>query len=434
MRVEDVSENNVKSLKDFELLNLRERANQMYRSADDWGKALRKRMVSVSRPIERDRLLESYYLIAKEVRERNLDVKPSQLDRKLFRRKVRGIDVAELPVVAVRESVVSLGGNFVTDPKSARGVDVYLDADELDDNFTFELEKRLAEMIMDQANKPVIIHRDADGLVPPVMPVYDLLLVPRNTTAEQTDIDDLRKRLESRLSRPSKDYDDGEGAIEPNPVDSGPVLEYISKPYPREHAARQLDPRQFDEFRRENNKFGPGIHAIWGIKGGKTKLQSIRFSASRFTVEQAKKWLKDHNYKTSVEPATGVKKTEADESSFIKNEEHRIVGGLVYTVGEVDAQGDFVDSSEELFKAMVSWMRSGHPMKFMHDGEGVDTPLIECFQAECETLKGGQVVPAGAWYISNYIPEEADGLWRAIKAGEIRGYSMGGSAKVEEIE
>jgi len=41
-------------------------------------------------------------------------------------------------------------------------------------------------------------------------------------------------------------------------------------PYPNEHAARLIDPDKFDadSFRRENDKFGAGIHAIFGkLKG-----------------------------------------------------------------------------------------------------------------------------------------------------------------------
>ena len=36
-------------------------------------------------------------------------------------------------------------------------------------------------------------------------------------------------------------------------------------PYPREHAARLQDPDKYVRFRRENDAFGPGIDAVWGI-------------------------------------------------------------------------------------------------------------------------------------------------------------------------
>ena len=67
-------------------------------------------------------------------------------------------------------------------------------------------------------------------------------------------------------------------------------------PYPNEHAARLNDPGKYDKIRRENGKFGAGIDAIWGVtEEGKAELQAIRFSKSKFTPEQAKAWLKEHD-------------------------------------------------------------------------------------------------------------------------------------------
>lgn len=79
-------------------------------------------------------------------------------------------------------------------------------------------------------------------------------------------------------------------------------------PFPREHSARLKSPDQFKRFRRQNDKFASGIDAIWGIKikDGKevVELQAIRFDKEKFTVGQARKWLKDNNIKfISFEPA-----------------------------------------------------------------------------------------------------------------------------------
>ena len=81
------------------------------------------------------------------------------------------------------------------------------------------------------------------------------------------------------------------------------------KPYLNEHACRLHDPKKYDRIRRENNKFGEGIHAIWGIKEGEpVELQAIRFDKDKFTVEEAKKWCSDHKYKCILfEPATNEK-------------------------------------------------------------------------------------------------------------------------------
>lgn len=70
-------------------------------------------------------------------------------------------------------------------------------------------------------------------------------------------------------------------------------------PYPNEHAARLHSLEKYMRFRRENNAFGSGIDVIWGISEGKpTEIQAIRFDKKKFTVSEAKTWLKDHDYKT----------------------------------------------------------------------------------------------------------------------------------------
>jgi hypothetical protein len=58
--------------------------------------------------------------------------------------------------------------------------------------------------------------------------------------------------------------------------------------------------------KRVNDKFGKGIHPVFGFfKRGGSRVQSIRFDASRFTVTQAKKWLRGHDFKSiKFEPAT----------------------------------------------------------------------------------------------------------------------------------
>jgi len=86
-------------------------------------------------------------------------------------------------------------------------------------------------------------------------------------------------------------------------------------PYPTEHSARLKDPSHYERFRRENDKFGPGIHAVWGITAdGKAELQAIRFDAAKFSVAEAKAWLNEHGHKPILfEPAS--EKAEGREAS-----------------------------------------------------------------------------------------------------------------------
>jgi hypothetical protein len=86
-------------------------------------------------------------------------------------------------------------------------------------------------------------------------------------------------------------------------------------PYPMEHAVRVESPRKFMRFRRQNDKFGPGVSAIWGVRPGRgdggVDLQALRFSAKKFTPAKVRMWIDKHGGRglgLKVEPATGVYK------------------------------------------------------------------------------------------------------------------------------
>ena len=81
-------------------------------------------------------------------------------------------------------------------------------------------------------------------------------------------------------------------------------------PLPNEHSARVRDPGDFDQdsFRRKN--ITAGVDIIAGHLKGETTMttQTYRLKADKFTVKEAKQWLKDNNVDyISFEAATGSK-------------------------------------------------------------------------------------------------------------------------------
>jgi len=80
-------------------------------------------------------------------------------------------------------------------------------------------------------------------------------------------------------------------------------------PYPNFHSARIKSPGLFARVRVFNTS-KEGIMFYGGPLKGKTTttLQSIRFPKSKFTIKQAKKWLKDHKQSyIRFEPASEKK-------------------------------------------------------------------------------------------------------------------------------
>lgn len=83
-------------------------------------------------------------------------------------------------------------------------------------------------------------------------------------------------------------------------------------PYTSSHAARVEDPANFEKNSFRRKTIAPGISIIVGKKKGSDSMvtQSYRFDKSKFTPEQAKKWLKDHNIKSGFEKAGDMKENE----------------------------------------------------------------------------------------------------------------------------
>jgi hypothetical protein len=100
-------------------------------------------------------------------------------------------------------------------------------------------------------------------------------------------------------------------------------------PFLNQISARQTEPQKYKKFRRENNKFGNGIDAIWGIlDDGKVELQSIRFDAKLFSEDKAKKWLKEHDMKTDIESAKEDEKMSEISIEEIYNDEYEDITGI----------------------------------------------------------------------------------------------------------
>lgn len=110
----------------------------------------------------------------------------------------------------------------------------------------------------------------------------------------------------------------------------------------------------------------------------------------------------------------------------------QIVGGIVYEPNVVDTQGDYTDK-ESIQKALYGFMEKYYNdskrIKVMHQGTPHSFPILECFQAEEDTKKGGQIIKAGGWWLMIKVTN-AD-IWKGIVDGRFTGFSMGGVASGE---
>lgn len=202
-------------------------------------------------------------------------------------------------------------------------------------------------------------------------------------------------------------------------------------PYQNEHAARLVEPDRFDpdSFRRENDKFGEGIHAIFGkLKGEDTMtLQAIRFDAGKFTADEARKWLEEHDYQPlDFEEAAGEEKAEkaASLSYFIPltkaDESRREIWGVA-AVEQPDQSGEIMDYekskphfwewSKRVEKA--SGGKSRGNVRDSHTTKAVGKVIKLIFDDAAKAVRVGVKV----------LDSEA---WQKVTEGVFTGFSIGG--------
>jgi len=215
----------------------------------------------------------------------------------------------------------------------------------------------------------------------------------------------------------------------------------ISKPYPSEHSARLQDPDMPHIRVRRTRGSGKGtvqgvkvpetISIIWYItqKDGEEipVAQALRFPVKDWTEAEAKAWLKSNeiDYK-SFEPAEEEKGVEKQLTIVSKSGDERICCGIVYEPGVPDSQDDQA-TAEEIKKACYYYMENSlNHFKMNHKGNPVKVSLLENYLAPNDLSIEGRAITKGTWLMTVRINDEE--IWKAIKEGELTGYSMAGFA------
>jgi hypothetical protein len=218
--------------------------------------------------------------------------------------------------------------------------------------------------------------------------------------------------------------------------------EYVQKPYPNEHAARQKDPAGYLTFRRGPLPGAPeGLSAIFGIRpDGRSEIQALRFDRKRFSVAAAKDWLRQHGYKIGdFEEATGgkvsPKKLPIALNLPIKklDEEQRLAFGWLYVnkradgTPVVDHSGETI-SLEELEKAGYRFALESRKAKAMHTGPEIGR-LAEILVSTPEK-RAAMGIPEGTIPDGIWIGVKVDDpeTWEGVKSGRYKMFSLGGKA------
>ena len=163
-----------------------------------------------------------------------------------------------------------------------------------------------------------------------------------------------------------------------------------------------------------------GIKALYSFN--RKKILKYYLPEETFDMEKAKEWYEDFK-------ETKVYAEEPAKKFFKKNEEKRIVYGVVYAPFEVDLQGDMMD--EEAIEDMAH--------KFMEDYQNIDEmhsvenmgKVLESYIVKEDFEQNEVKITKGSWVLVTRANED---VWTRIKNGELIGYSIGYEGTREEIE
>lgn len=143
--------------------------------------------------------------------------------------------------------------------------------------------------------------------------------------------------------------------------------------------------------------------------------------------ETAEVRFKDLEPETNVMKALAIVKTD---------DEQRMVYGWASVITEkgkpvVDTQGDVIEP-DELVKATTQFMADARIAKAMHDGEQVGE-VLHSFPIVADLAKSlGISADREGWIVGVKVHD--DEVWKSVKDGTLRAFSIGGMSRREPIE
>lgn len=108
----------------------------------------------------------------------------------------------------------------------------------------------------------------------------------------------------------------------------------------------------------------------------------------------------------------------------------QLVYGVVYEPDVEDAHGDFMDA-ETIEKAAHGFMEEYQNIDKQHDFKTSAGKVVESYVAPSDMTVGDTAIAKGTWVL---VTKATDELWESIQNGEFTGYSLAGTAEVEEVK
>jgi len=113
-----------------------------------------------------------------------------------------------------------------------------------------------------------------------------------------------------------------------------------------------------------------------------------------------------------------------------KDDKEQLVYGVVYEPDMEDSHGDVMKATE-IEKSAHKFLKEYRNIDKQHDFESGVGEVVESYVTPTEMTVGGETITKGTWVL---VTKASNDIWEGIQKGEITGYSMAGTAEVEELE
>jgi len=112
-------------------------------------------------------------------------------------------------------------------------------------------------------------------------------------------------------------------------------------------------------------------------------------------------------------------------------EDEQLVTGVVLEPETIDGQGEII-SAEEIRKTCFKFMQDFATLGLMHSMFPSSLKILENYIAPVNFKIDGYKIKKNSWLITTKVLDKE--IWKAIKSGEITGYSVQGISRVKEEE
>ena len=172
MKIEEVTQKNIKKLDDRELHSIRLRFLQVWKK--HFGNPIKK-----NEELDRSLILENYRTLKKEMETRKLSYDVKEIDKILFKKSIYNLDVPSLKEHVLVEDFISLAGDYIKNPKSVEKVDIVVRSEEGQNE---SIGAFVGNLITDVMLKDSNVIYMVDGPVDKHIPLFDIVLRPKGIT------------------------------------------------------------------------------------------------------------------------------------------------------------------------------------------------------------------------------------------------------------